>query len=68
MATRSEQLARLELLEKMRDSGVASTSVDGVQTTFRNLADLNETILTLKRQLGLTRRRPRNMSVYMGHR
>jgi hypothetical protein len=68
MATRSEQLARLELLEKMRDSGVSSTSVDSVQTTFRSFDELNQAILQLKRQLGQVRRKPRNMSVYMGHR
>jgi hypothetical protein len=68
MATRSEQLARLELLEKMRDSGVSSTSVDGVQTSFRSLNELNQSILILKRTLGQVRRKPRNMSVYMGHR
>jgi hypothetical protein len=68
MATRSEQLARLERLEKMRDSGVSSTSVDSVQTTFRSFDELNQAILQLKRQLGQVRRKPRNMSVYMGHR
>jgi hypothetical protein len=68
MATRTELLARLERLEKMRDSGVSSTSVDGVQTTFRSMADLNQAILILKRQLGLIRKRPAYMSVFMGHR
>ena len=68
MATRTELLARLERLEKMRDSGVSSTSVDGVQTTFRNMSDLQEAILVLKRQLGLIRKRPAFMSAFMGHR
>jgi hypothetical protein len=52
----------------MRDSGVSSTSVDGVQTTFRSMGDLQEAILVLKRQLGLIRKRPAFMSAFMGHR
>lgn len=68
MATRIEQLARLERLEKMRDSGVSSTSVDGVSTQFRSMAELNQAILILKRNLGMIRRRPAYMSVFMGHR
>lgn len=68
MATRTEQLARLELLEKMRDSGVSSTTVDGVQTTFRNATDLSNAIARLKRDLGITRKQPRNLNPFMGHR
>jgi hypothetical protein len=68
MASNSEKQARLELLRKMRDSGVSSTSVDGVQTTFRSMADLQEAIKILEQELGIRKKRSRFKSVFMGHR
>lgn len=68
MATNAEKRARLELLEKMRDSGVTSTTVDGVTTQFRGDRELNTAILRLKQELGLVRKRKSAASVFMGHR
>lgn len=68
MATTAEKRARLELLEKMRDSGVTSTTVDGVTTQFRASSELREAIIGLKRELGMLPRRKRFGSVFMGHR
>ena len=68
MATTQQKQARLDLLEQMRDSGVQSTSVDGVTTTFRSAADLNAAIIRLKRELGLLPARKRNRAIFMGHR
>lgn len=68
MATTAEKNTRLERLKKMRDSGVSSTSHDGVTTSFRSMSDLTEAITRLERELG---RRPRDrsfMQVFMGHR
>lgn len=68
MASNSEKQARLELLRKMRDSGVSSTSVDGVSTTFRSMAELQEAIKILEQDLGIRKKRSRFKSVFMGHR
>jgi hypothetical protein len=68
MATTEQKTQRLELLEQMRDSGVQSTTVDGVTTAFRSPAELNTAIIRLKRELGLLPPRKRNRAVYMGHR
>ena len=67
MAT-ADKRKRLDLLEQMRDSGVQSTSVDGVSTTFRSATELQQAIIRLKRELGLLPPRTRNRSVFMGHR
>jgi len=66
----STALKRAELarLLKLRNSGVAATSVDGVQTSFRSMADLNAAIASLERDLGTRRKRQRILNVYMGHR
>lgn len=68
MATAEQKQQRLDLLEEMRDSGIHSTSVDGVTTAFRNASDLNAAIIRLKRELGLLPARKRVRAVYMGHR
>ena len=68
MAATDEQLATLSRLRKMRDSGITSTTVDGVSTTFQSLDALRFAIVNLEREAGLRAPRVRCRSVFMGHR
>ena len=52
----------------MRDSGILSTSVDGVSTSFRSAEDLQQAIMRLERELGYRKPRVRSRSVFLGHR
>lgn len=58
---------RLANLIAMRDSGVSSTTVDGVTTAFRSMAELDRAINRLQRELG-RKHRPLARSIYQGHR
>jgi len=68
MTTQADKQTRLEALRKLRDTGAASMSHDGVQTSFRSVDEINQTILQLERDLGVKPKRRRFASVYMGHR
>ena len=68
MADADDIQTRLARLRTMRDSGVTSMSHDGVQTSFRSLADLNQLIQQLERQLGIRKPRSRARGVFMGRR
>ena len=68
MADADDIQAQLTRLRTMRNSGVTSMSHDGVQTSFRSLAELNQLIQTLERQLGIRKPRCRARGVFMGHR
>jgi hypothetical protein len=59
------QLARLK---NMLNSGVLSTSVDGVSTTFRSQNDLAKAITRLETELGDRAPRARFRTPFMGHR
>ena len=58
---------RLQNLIELRDSGLNSTTVDGVTTTFRSQADLERAINRLQRETG-KKTRPIARSVFQGHR
>jgi hypothetical protein len=58
----------LTRLKAMRDSGVTSTSVDGVSTTFRSLADLDKRIRQIEQELGHKPVRRGAYTVFMGNR
>ena len=63
--TKQQTLTRLK---QMRDSGILSTSVDGVVTSFQSPEQLQKSIMRLERELGLRSARRRFISPYMGHR
>lgn len=63
----SDARATLSRLKRMRDSGVTETTVDGVTTKFRTMAELERAIARQERRLGL--QKPQfAKSVFMGHR
>lgn len=64
----SDQAATLARLKQMRDSGITSTTVDGVATSFRSLSELRQTIIAIERDMGYRPRKVRARSVFMGHR
>lgn len=59
---------KLAQLKAIRDSGALSTSVDGVSTTFRSTAELQQAIIRLETELGIRAVKVRSRSVFMGHR
>lgn len=63
--TKQQTLTRLK---QMRDSGILSTSVDGVVTTFQTPEQLQKHITRLERELGQRSARRRFFTPYMGHR
>ena len=68
MATLAEKRDRLERLRKLRDSGLRSTTVDGVTTTFSSAEELSQAIKRLEQELGTRPRRKRHYNVFLGHR
>ena len=58
----------LTRLKAMRDSGVTSTSVDGVSTTFRSMAELDKRIRQIEQELCHKPARRGAYTVYMGNR
>lgn len=68
MATTEQKQARLEQLEEILSSGIRSTTVDGVTTSFGSPSEIRSEMTRLKRDLGILPARKRNRAVYMGHR
>lgn len=58
----------LTRLKAMRDSGVTSTSVDGVSTTFRSMVELEKRIRQIEQELGHKPPRRGTYTVFMGNR